>query len=260
MNRNLITESYKEGEKLEYALSIEKVYDWVGIQLQSCPVRDGVTFYYHSEKIFKVLKRKKGWHIEFSVPVSDCPGLRILTDEEASTRKLGKTRWIYRGESEQVAQHLVEEAMESIPKRRVIDPGMSRELRAITDHSCPCYKKMEAIQENSVLPPHITNKIKEAYDNLQAALYKDFIKKVYPIFEDVVDYLLNENQINIQGELEDKISVLAEQRIISQKLKQEIQSFLTRKVFEWEFTDQERAYPIALTLVTLMSKFLKFCN
>ena len=240
--------------------SIEKVYEWVGPQLMSCPVRDGVAFYYHSEKLFKVLKRKKGWHIEFSVPVSDCLGLRILTDEEARIRKLGKTRWIYSGESEQVAQHLIEEVMESIPKRRVIDPGMSRELRTITDNTCPCFKKMEKIQETASLPPNIAANIKEAYDLLQSSLYKDFVKEIYPIFVDGVDHLLRENGLEVQGELEIKISVLAEQRIISQKLKQEIQSFLTRKVFEREFINQERAYPIALMLVTLMSKLLKLCN
>ena len=243
-----------------HELSIEKVYEWVGPQLMSCPVRDGVAFYYHSEKLFKVLKRRRGWHIEFSVPVSDCLGLRVLSDEEARIRKLGKTRWIYSGESEKDAQHLIEEAMESIPKRRVIDPGMSRELRTITDNTCPCFKKMEKIQETASLPQHIGDNIKEAYDLLKSNLYIDFIKKVYPTFVEVVDHLLRESGLELQGELDVKISILADQRIITQKLKEEIQSFLTRKVFEREFINQERAYPIAIMLVTLMSKLLKLCN
>lgn len=239
---------------------IKKVYEWVGPQLSGCPVRDGVTFYYHSEKIFKVLNRKKSWYIEFTVPVPECENLRIITAEEARTRKMGRTRWIYKGNSDELAYQLIQAALQSIPRRRVIEPALPRESRPRSDHTCPSLKRIEQIKEGRTIPDEITFAVKNMVGILQSGLYIDFVHKIFPVFQMVIDELLERNGLHCSGKIDEKIRILTEQQVVSPLLGQELQSYITRKVFDCEFADQERAYPMAIMLTALLEKLLKLLS
>ncbi|HVJ49479.1 hypothetical protein [Desulfitobacterium sp.] len=241
---------------MEYQSQLEKLHEWVGQKLTSCPVRDGVTFHNHNEKIFKILRRRKGWYIEFSVPVPECPGLQELTDEEAKTRKLGRTRWIYRGTSEENVRKLVTTAMASIPQSRIVEPAMARDVRIVSEFTCPCLKKMEKLQNASNLPQEISQQLEEACDLLGSERYNDFIPKIGQTLKNITSHMLQENGIEPSGDLRDQLNSLIEREIISSSLKEEVEELFNRKVLERHFEDQKRAYPLALMLVSFTSKLI----
>lgn len=61
--------------------------------------KTGITFYYNSKRIFKLVKKQKRLEIEFNVQVSSQENVEVLTDESARNKKMGTCRWIYRGEN-----------------------------------------------------------------------------------------------------------------------------------------------------------------
>ena len=243
-----------------FDLILEKVYQWVGQRLSSCPVRDGVTFYKGREKLFKVVRRKHEWHLEFSIAVPNCPGLKVLTVEEARAKKLGKSRWIYRGNSETDAKTLIETVLATLSQHRYVEPAMAREVVQISHSTCPCFRKMENMQHTQSLPEEISNKLREAYQLLQESKYNEFIYLIQYVLDDVTSHLLAEKGLTAEGSLMDKINRLAEHKIVSKTLKDELESVFIRKVFERTYSDQERAYPTALMLVSFTSKLLKNCS
>lgn len=245
---------------MEYDSQVEKVYEWAEQKLTGCPVRDGISFYNPTEKIFKILRRQKGWYIEFSVPVPECQGLKVLTDEEAKTKKLGRTRWVFRGTSDEDAQMLVKAATVSIPRRHIIEPAMTRELRVVSGATCPCLKKMEKLQEVSNMPIDLLEQLKDAYELLQAGRYSDFIPQIRNILGEVSTYLLQEKGIESTGDFRDRLNLLIERKILSRSLRDEVEEVFNRNIFERHYEDQERAYPVALMLVSFTGKLFKLCS
>lgn len=239
---------------------LENVYQWVGSRLVSCPVRDGVSFYNGSEKILKVLRSRNGWHLQFNVPVPECEGLTILSPEEARSKKLGKTRWIYLGSSEEDAKLIVQFAVAHLPLRRVVEPAMSREDVILCGATCSCFKKMERIVSNKLLPKEITDQLERAYDLLQDGDYIEFVRKTEQIIDEVAGYLINDQGVNPdEMRLSQKIEWLAERRIISKTLREEVDAIFARRTNDVGFGTQERAYPMALMRISFMSKLIKVC-
>ncbi|WP_206811881.1 hypothetical protein [Paradesulfitobacterium ferrireducens] len=240
--------------------TVEKVYQWVGRSLSSCPVRDGVVFYHGSDKIFKLVERRFGWHLQFCVPVPESPGLRILSPEEAKVKKLGKSRWIFRGDSDRDAENLIKAALDSLPTRHVIEPALTRDLPTLCEATCPCFKKMERIVNNKSLPSELTEPLQEAYDLLQQGKYAEFVLRLETVIEQVIDYLLGQQGIARDNRnLQDKIKILTDRKVISKNLKEEVDVIILRRNYKYDYTVEERAYPMALMMVALMSRLLKVC-
>ena len=240
--------------------TVEKVYQWVGQMLSSCPVRDGVVFYHGSDKIFKLVERKSGWHLQFCVPVPESPGLTILSPEEAKVKKLGKSRWIYRGDSDQDAEILVRAALDSLPLRRVIEPALSRDLPTLCEATCPCFKKMERIVNSKSVPSELGESVQEAYELLQQGKYAEFVTVLEKVIEGLTDYLLGQQGITAANrDLKEKIRILADLKVVSNNLKEEVDVVFFRRNYKDNYTVEERAYPMALMLVSLMSRLIKVC-
>lgn len=239
-----------------YEDQLQKILEWVGPRLTSCPVRDGVTFHNHEEKILSIRRRRKGWYLEFSVLVPACPGLRELTDEEVAVRKLGRTRWIYRGTSDEDAQNLVRAALASIPQPYIVEPAMMRDTRTISELTCPCLKKMEKLQNAANLPEEISQLINEACDLLRNECYSEFIPKMIRVLENITFLMLRENGIESSGNLQDQLKVLMSRDIITSAFKDEVDELFNPDVLKRHFENQKRAYPLALMLVSFTSKLI----
>ncbi|AHF08514.1 hypothetical protein [Desulfitobacterium metallireducens] len=241
---------------MEYEAQLEKILEWVGPRLISCPVRDGVSFYQNTDKIFKIRRRRKGWYLEFSVPVPACPDLKVLSSEEVVVRKLGRTRWIYRGTSDEDVRQLVVAAMASISQPRAVEPAMMRDMRIVTEFTCPCLKKMEKLQNASNLPQEISQQLKEACDLLRSERYNDFIPRIAQALQNITSHMLHENGIEPSGDLRNQLDSLIERGIISSVLKDEVAELFRTNILERHFEDQMRAYPLALMLVSFTSKLI----
>lgn len=237
---------------------LEKVYQWVGQQLSSCPVQDGITFYHNSDKVFKVVRQRNIWYLQFCVPVPERTGLIILTREEARTKKLGKARWIYKGNSDQEAETLIRSALAGLAQRRLIEPAMSRDITKLCEATCPCYKKMERIIDNKILSPEIIALLQQAYDFLQKENYINFVVLLDKTIEKIADFLLEQQNIEVVlPSLKEKIVKLADLKVISKTLKEDVDVVFVRR--DYENSVQERAYPMALMIIAFMSKLLKSC-
>lgn len=243
---------------MEYGAQLEKLNKWVGQRLTGCPVRDGVTFHNNNEKIFKILRRRRGWYIEFSVPVPACQGLTELTLEEAKTKKLGRTRWIYRGTSDENVQKLVAAAIASLPQPYRIVPAMTREVRVVSEYTCPCHKKWEKIIEDASLSKEVLFPLKEAWRYLKAKSYDEFIHKIGEVLRISMTRILSENGIEASGNLYEQIDLAIDRKILPQFLKVEAEEISENKVFERHFESQDRAYPVALMLSSFTSKVIKY--
>lgn len=243
---------------MEYGAQLEKLNKWVGQKLTGCPVRDGVTFHNNNEKIFKILRRRRGWYIEFSVPVPACQGLTELTLEEAKTKKLGRTRWIYRGTSDENVQKLVASAIANLPQPYRIVPAMTREVRVVSEYTCPCHKKWERIIEDATTPEVIITPLKEAWKYLKQKSYNEFIHQIGEVLRISTARMLSENGIEASGNIYKQIDLAIERKILPQFLKVEADEISENQVFERNFESQERAYPVALMLISFTSKVIKF--
>lgn len=243
---------------MEYGAQLEKLNKWVGQKLTGCPVRDGVTFHNNNEKIFKILRRRRGWYIEFSVPVPACQGLTELTPEEARTKKLGRTRWIYRGTSDENVQKLVAAAIASLPQPYRVVPAMTREIRVVSEYTCPCHSKWERIIKDASIPQEIVSPLKEAWRLLKRKSYNEFIRQIGEVYQISISRKLNEKGIDASGNVYEQIERAINHKILPQFLKVEAEELSANMVFERHFENQERAYPVALMLVSFTSKIIKF--
>lgn len=241
---------------MEYEAQLEKILTWIGPRLTSCSVRDGVTFHNHTQKIFTIRRRRKGWYLEFSVPVPSCPGLKELTDEEVAVRKLGRTRWIYRGTSDEDVQKLVMAAMASISQPYVVEPAMMRDTRMVSEFTCPCLIKMEKLQNASHLPQEMSQQLKEACEILRRESYNDFIPKIGQALKNITSHMLREKGIEPLGELRGQLNLLIEHKIIPSSFKEEVAELINPDVLDRHYEDQKRAYPLALMLVSFTGKLI----
>lgn len=241
---------------MEFEAQLEKILEWVGQRLRSCPVRDGVAFYHHTEKIFKIRRRRKGWYLEFTVPVPLCSDLKVLTPEEAAVRKLGRTRWIYRGNSEEDARKLVFAAMSSISPSRLVEPAMARDERIVSEFTCPCLKKMEKLQNAENLPHEISQQLEEACDLLRSGRYNEFIPKIAEALKSITAHVLQKEGREPSGDLRDQFNLIIELGILSPSFKAEVDELFNQNILERHFEEPKRAYPLALILVSFTSKLI----
>lgn len=242
-----------------FEVILEKVYQWIGSCISSCPVRDGVTFYNEREKVFKVVQRRGGWHLQFNIPVPETEGLTVYSIEEARSKKLGRSRWIYKGNSDAVAEYLIRSALASLTRKRLIEPAMSRDSAVICGKTCPCFKKMERLLNNKNLPENCTKQLYQAYDLLRNGYYSEFVALFEVIVDDFTNFLLSQRGINSSGsKVQEKIDKLVEIKVIPLSLKREIEVIFTHRQ-EKDFSAQVRAYPTALMLIAFMNKLLKVC-
>lgn len=237
--------------------NLVKLYDWVGQKLSACPVRDGVTFYYRSEKVFKAMRVRDGWHLQFNVSVPDCPGLSRLTQEEARQKKLGKARWIYKGNSEQEVHQLVQAALESLPQRLLIDPAMSRDTATICEANCSCYKKIERLLSNSTISSETAALLQKAYDFLMVDDYVEFVKIIRQAIEDITSSMLIERGLKPGGTILEKTEALVELKLIPKNMADDVEFLFSERSHEQLYSVQERAYPMALMLIAFLSKLIK---
>lgn len=238
----------------------EQVNTWVGMRLLRTEVSDGVCYYHGREKVLKVVQRRAGYYIQFNLPVPEYEGVRILSQEEARAKKLGKTRWIYRGFSAQTAEKLVRHVLASLPRRRVIDPAMSRDIVTFYGVPSPNFREIERLLEQEALPPGIVDLLHQAYDLLQEGKYVDFVVKLKHGVDDIVTFLFNESQGGAQNlSFTEKLDKLEGKGVISKPLREEIDVLFIRETNMKDYTTQDKAYPLALLLIVLMSKLLKVC-
>jgi len=240
---------------------LERVNSWVGLRLSTSQVNDGVCYYSGREKILKVIRQRHGWHIQFNLPVPECEGLLILSQEEARAKKLGKSRWIYRGFSEQVAEELVGSALSCLPRRRVIDPAMSRDIITFYGFPGPNFREIENLLNKKTLPFPVAESLHQAYELLQQRKYVDFAIELKKVVEEIVTFLLQEhNLVGVELSFKEKVSLLEARGIISHGLRDEINVLFIRETTSQDYSNQEKAYPLALLLIVLMSKLLKACG
>jgi len=239
---------------------LQEVNAWVGMRLSSSEVSDGVCYYNGREKVFKLVRQRYGYHLQFNLPVSDCEGLRILTQDEARAKKLGKTRWIYRGFSNHTAEELVRQVLASLPRRRVIDPAMSRDIVTFYGGPGPNFREIERLLGKKTLPPEVVELLHRAYDLLQEHKYVDFVIKLKQGVAILVAFLFEENNLSGQEmSFKEKVDQLETSGIISPSLREEINVLFVRETSAQDYSSQEKAYPLALLLIVLMSKLLKVC-
>lgn len=241
--------------------AMEKVQEWVGQRLNGNQVKDGMVYYHGLDKIFKVVLQRNGWNMQFNVPVPDCKGLQILTADEARAKKLGRSRWIYKGESEEDAKLLIDHVLSGLNQRHLVEPAMSRDQDAFADVSAPSFKRIERLLEHKILPQPIVDILQQAYDLLQEGKYADLVILLEKAINEVTSFLLKEHGIECQGlTSKEKIDLLAEHQVISQTLKDQLEVIFYSHTVEKGCATQERAYPMALMLMFFMSKFLKICS
>lgn len=244
------------GEKV-FDQKLNKIYTWVGQRLSACPIRDGVTFYHRTEKVFKVVKQKAGWHLQFNVPVPECSGLVRLAPEEARKRKLGKAQWIYKGDSDSDAQHLVQAALDSLPQRWVIEPALSRDIATVCGGTCPCFRKMERLAKATGLPEDLRGLLENAYSLLLNGQYVEFVERMQVGIAEAVGYLLREQGEEPSGDVQTKIQALVRLHVIPKSMGAEGEVLFTRRGYESVYTMQERVYPLALMFISFLTKLLK---
>lgn len=237
--------------------NLEKIYDWVGQKLSGCPVRDGVAFYYRTEKIFKAVKQREGWHLQFNMTVPECPGLKQLTPEEARKKKFGKALWIYKGDSETDARNLVLSVLDSLPKRLLIDPAMTRDMVTVCGANCPCYKKMERLLSNSSIPPGSAFLLQKAYDFLMVDDYVEFVEILRQAIEDITSSMLIERRVEPDSTIQAKTEALIELKVIPKSMRQDVDVLFSLRNYEKFYSMPERAYPMALMLISFLSKLIK---
>lgn len=237
---------------------VDKLYAWVGQRLSTCPVRDGMTFYHRSEKMFKLVRHRTQWHLQFNVPVPDCSGLTVLLQEEARRRKLGKAQWIYKGDSDRDAELLVRAALSSLPQRRVIEPALGRDVTTVCGGTCPCFRKMERLTALTGLPESLHALLQEAYSLLMEGQYVEFVQRMQVGITEALTWLLQQNEQEAGGEIQEKIRDLVRLHVIPKSMESEGAALFTRRGYENFYNAQDRAYPMALMFITFLTRLLKY--
>ena len=247
------------GEQL-FEEQLEKLQEWIGQKLSSCPTRDGIAFYHRTDKVLKAVRQNKGWYLQFNVPVPECPGLLELSPEEVRKKKLGKTHWLYKGDSDADARELVLAALDGLPHRQLIDPAMSREVNTVSRATCPCFKKMERLASAPVLPEDIRSFLQNAYEILLAGNYVRFLQMMRDGMEDVTSFLLQKQGLEAEGmDISAKVKKLVDLKIVSKSLRDEVELLYPQRKYEEFYSVPERAYPMALILISLLSRLVKSC-
>ncbi|KLU62145.1 hypothetical protein CEB3_c15080 [Peptococcaceae bacterium CEB3] len=241
---------------------VAQLYQWIGQRLSSCPTRDGIAFYHRTDKVLKVVRQKKGWHLQFNVPIPERPGMVELTPEEVRRKKLGKTRWVYRGESDSDARELVLAALNGLPHRQLIDPAMSRDdVNTVCRATCPCLKKMEHLTTNRALPEDIRSSLRDAHGLLLSGENVQFLQAAQKGIEDVTAFLLRQRGIEPREMgIAAKVDKLIELQVVAKYLRDEVEMLFAQPSYERFYSSQERAYPLALMFISLLSKLAKACS
>lgn len=247
------------GEK-GFKQRVGKLYAWVGQRLSACPIRDGMTFYHRSEKVFKLVKQRAQWHLQFNVPVPECPGLTVLSQEEARRRKLGKAQWIYKGDSDRDAELLVRAALSSLPQRRVIDPALGRDITTVCGGTCPCFRKMERLAALTGLPESLHALLQEAYSLLMEGQYVEFVQRMQVGIAEELAWLMHQNGHEGSAEIQENIRDLVRLHVIPKSMESEGEALFTRRGYENFHSIQDRAYPMALMSITFLKRLLKYQN